>query len=173
MIAYLFFHHLEPGADEVEYEAGLRYFHDALRGAGFEGFVGSRTVRTGDGYCDWYLVESSAALDHLNDAAVSGGRLSIHNAVAMHAVNFTGKLMKLTAGRYDPEAALEVRFSKPRGMTYPDLYRRLEPLTARPDVSVWRRMLVLGPGPEFSLLARGEEQLPVEMDPVVVRLEPV
>ena len=171
MIAYLFFHHLEPGADEVEYEAGLRHFHVALRDAGIAGFSGSRTYRLADGYCDWYLVESSAALDPLNDAAVSGGRTTLHNAVAMRAVNFTGKLMKLAAGRYDPEAAVEVRFSKPHGMSYADFYRRLEPLTARPDVSVWRRMMVLGPAPEFSLLSRTEEALPRDMDPVVVKLE--
>ena len=173
MIAYLFFHHLEDGADAVEYEAGLRHLHTALREAGIPGFAGSRTYQAGDGYCDWYVVESSAALDPLNDAAVSGGRAVLHDAVARHAVNFTGKLMQLAAGRYDPEAAVEMRFSKPRWMSYPDLYERLEPWTSRPDTGLWRRMLVLGPGPEFSLLARSEEVLPRELEPAVVKLEPI
>lgn len=173
MIAYLFCHHLADGEDSVEYEAGLRHFHAALRDAGVAGFLGSRTVNTGDGYCDWYLVETSAVLDYLNDAAVSGGRAPLHNAVARYAVNFTGKLMKLAAGRYDPEAMREIRFSKPQGMSYADLYRQLEPWTVRPDTSLWRRMLVLGPPPEFSLLARAPEALPPQMDPVELKLEPV
>lgn len=173
MIAYQFFHHLEDGADEVEYEAGLRHFHVALAEAGIPGFVGSRTYQTDDGYFDWYVMETSAALDLVNDAAVSGARSPLHETVARHAVDFAGKLLKLAAGRYDPEFLFEIRFSKPRGMTYADLYRRLEPWTGRPDTSAWRRMMVLGPGPEFSLLARTEEVLPREMEPVLVRLEPI
>lgn len=173
MIAYLFFHHLADGADAVEYEAGLRHFHVALREGGVPGFVDSRTFHVEDGYADWYVVETSAALDYLNDAAVSGGRAPLHDAVAPRAVNFTGKLMKLAAGRYDPEALVEVRFSKPAGMSYAALYQRLEPWTARVDTSLWRRMMVLGPPPEFSLRARVPEALPVEMGAVELRLEPV
>lgn len=151
----------------------MRHFHVALREAGIPGFAGSRTYRTGDGYVDWYAVETSAALDYLNDAAVTGSRMPLHDTVAMHAVDFNGKLLRLAAGRYDPEFRIEIRFSKPRGLAYPDLYRRLEPWTARSDTSVWRRMMVLGPGPEFSLLARTAELLPREMEPVSVTLEPV
>jgi len=173
VIAYQFFHQIEDGADDVEYEAGLRHFHVAMREAGIPGFVGSRTYRTGDTYFDWYVVETSAALDYLNDAAVTGSRSPLHDSVAVHAVSFTGKLLKLAAGRYDPEFGVEIRFSKPRGMLYPDLYRQLEPWTARPDTSLWRRMMVLGPAPEFSLLARTEVVLPREMEPVLMRLEPV
>lgn len=173
MIAYQFFHHLEDGADEVEYEAGLRHFHVALREGGIPGFVGSRTYQTGDGYFDWYVVESSAALDYLNDAAVTGSRSPLHETVAAHAVNFTGKLLRLAAGRYDADFGVEIRFSKPHGMMYPDLYRLLEPWTSRADSSLWRRMMVLGPAPEFSLLARTDEVLPRELEPVLVRLEPV
>ena len=173
MIAYQFFHHLGDGADDVEYEAGLRHFHVALREAGIPGFVGSRTYHTADGYFDWYVMETSATLDHLNDAAVTGSRSPLHDLVAVHAVDFTGKLLKLAAGKYDPGFAVEIRFSKPRGMTYPDLYRRLEAWTVRPDTSLWRRMMVLGPGPEFSLLARADEVLPREMEPALMRVEPV
>lgn len=172
MLAYLFFHHLDDIAGRSEYEAGLRHFHAALREAGVPGFIGSRTVRAGDAaYCDWYLVESSAGLDPLNDAAVTGRRSPAHDAVARHAVNASGKLMKLAAGRFDPEALVEVRFSKPRGMSYADLYRRLEPWTRGPDASLWRRMMVLGPAPEFSLLARAPDALPRDVEPVEVRLE--
>jgi hypothetical protein len=173
MIAYLFFHHLADGEDAVEYEAGLRHFHVALRDAGIPGFDSSRTYRLEDGYCDWYVVANSAALDPLNDAAVTGSRSELHDVVARRAVNFTGKLLKLAAGRYDPDSLVEIRFSKPKGMSYEDLYARLEPWTSRSDTSLWRRMLVLGPPPEFSLLARAPEALPRAMDPVERRLDPV
>lgn len=174
MIAYQFFHHLQDGADEVEYEAGLRHFHVALAEAGIPGFVGSRTCQTDDyGYFDWYVMETSATLDRLNDAAVTGSRTPLHDTVAVHAVNFAGKLLKLAAGTYDSDFGFEIRLSKPRGMTYADFYRRLEPWTGRPDTSLWRRMMVLGPGPEFSLLTSTEEVLPREMEPVSVRLEPI
>ena len=173
MIAYLFSHHLEDGADAVEYEAGLRHFHAALRDAAVPGFISSRTVHVEDGYCDWYVVETSAALDYLNDAAVAGARAPLHDAIAPYAVNFAGTLIKLAAGRYDPESTVEVRFSKPKGMAYATLYKQLEPWTVRPDTSLWRRFMVLGPPPEFSLLARAPEALPRVMDPVELKLQPI
>lgn len=173
MIAYLFFHELGPGGDAIRYEEGLRRFHAALATADVPGFIGSRTFREGSQYCDWYIVDSSAALDALNDAAVTGQRSASHADVARAASNFTGKLLKLAAGRYSEDAATEIRFSKPHGMTYPDLYRLLEPWTSREDVSLWRRMMVLGPPPEFVLVARSEVSLPTELDPETFRRDPV
>ena len=58
-------------------------------------------------------------------------------------------------------------------MSYPALYKELEPWTSRPDTSLWRRFLVLGPPPEFSLLARSPEALPRAMDPVELQLDPI
>lgn len=173
MIAYLFFHHVAVGADATEYEDGLKRFHAVLAEARVQGFIGSRTYRVGGGYCDWYLVESSAVLDALNDAAVSGARTAPHAEVARSATDFAGKLLKLAAGTYDPEASHEIRFSKPRGLSYPELYRRLEPWTERPGISAWRRMMVLGPGPEFCLIAASEEELPPELDGEVLRRQPI
>lgn len=173
MIAYLFFHHLAPDGDAAEYEDGLRRFHSALGDARVPGFMGSRTYRVGNGYCDWYLVETSAALDGLNDAAVSGERSASHSAVARHAVDFAGKLLKHVAGADGSGARVEIRFSKPRGMSYPDLYRLLQPWTDRREVGLWRRMMVLGPPPEFSLLAASEIVLPAELEPQLFRLEAV
>ncbi|HKC18318.1 MAG TPA: hypothetical protein VKE27_01675 [Candidatus Dormibacteraeota bacterium] len=173
MIAYLFFHHLAADGDATGYEDGLRRFHAALAGAGIPGFVSSRTYRVGDGYCDWYLVQASAVLDVLNDAAVTGERSTSHAAVARNASDFAGKLLKHVAGADGSDAKVDVRFSKPRGMSYPDLYRLLQQWTNRPDVGLWRRMMVLGPPPEFSLLAPSEIVLPEELDPQVFRLEAV
>lgn len=173
MLAYLFFHRAAPGVDVAGYEQGLRRFHEALAQGRTPGFVSSRTYRVEGMYCDWYLVENSAALDGLNDAAVTGARSTPHDAVARHAVHGTGKLMKLVTGDADPELAYEVRFSKPAGMSYPDFYGRLKPWNDRRGVSLWRRMMVLGPPPEFCLLSQSSEELPAEMEPVVVNRDPV
>lgn len=173
MLAYLFFHRPSADVDTAEYEQGMRDFHAALAEVGVAGFDGSRTYRVGGEYCDWYLVETSAALDVLNEAAVSGARSSPHDAVARHATDFRGKLMKLVAGIYHADARHEIRFSKPRGMTYPDLYGQLKRWTDRPDVSLWRRMMVLGPAPEFCLVARSEVELPTELEPQGLIRDPV
>ena len=173
MIAYLFFHELAPGADAGAYEEGLRRFHAALAEAGVRGFVSSRTYRVGGGYCDWYVVESSAALDQLNDAAVTGRRAPSHDAVARHATKSAGKLLTLARGAFEPDTRFEVRFSKPQGMSYSDLYGRTAGWTKHPGVSLWRRMMVLGPPPEFCLLATSDVAVPEELEPVVFRREPI
>lgn len=165
MLAYVFFHRPAPGVDRGVYEDGLRTFHAALAGARAKSFTGSASYRTGEEYCDWYTVESSAALDELNEVAVSGSRSAAHGEVAQRAVDTAGKLMSLVAGIPSPAGAFEIRFSKPRGMSYAELYTRLEPATAREGVSLWRRMMTLGPPPEFVLLSPGPLELPQEMSP--------
>lgn len=169
MLAYLFFHRPGPGTDVNAHEGELRRFHAGLAGAGMDGFLGSQTYRIGDGYCDWYLVASSAALDALNDAAVSGSRSAHHDSVARVAVDGAGKLLRLTAGHHDARSPFEIRFSKPRGMSYPDLYGTLRRWTDRPGVSLWRRMMVLGPAPEFIMLAPESFELPPETNPEVLQ----
>ena len=173
MIAYLFFHRAAPGTNTAAYEDGLRRFHAAIADAAVDGFSSSKTYRVGDRYCDWYLVQSSAALDTLNEAAVSGARSQLHDAVARSATHGEGKLLKLAAGAYDEGATFEVGFSKPSDMSYRDLYARLEPWTARPGISLWRRMMVLGPPPEFTLLSTDEVDLPPELRPEVFRRTPI
>ena len=58
-------------------------------------------------------------------------------------------------------------------MGYPELYDRLKPWTDRAEVTLWRRMMVLGPPPEFCLLTPSEIQLPAEMKPELLRRESV
>ena len=149
------------------YEEGLRHFHESLAQAGPTGFISSATYRTGGGYSDWYLVENSAALDPLNEAAVAGRIRPVHDAVAHAATDFAGKLYMLVTGHPDGHA-FETRFSKPAGMSYRDLYERLETWTMIGGVSLWRRMMVLGPPPEFCLLSPAEMDLPAEMKPEVL-----
>jgi hypothetical protein len=172
LLAYVFFHRAAPGSDIATYEKGLRSFHASLAEAKPSGFISSATYRSGGGYSDWYLVENSAALDPLNDAAVAGRVRPVHDAVAHLATDFAGKLLMLMAGQPDSQG-FEIRFSKPSGTSYRDLYKRLERWSGMAGVSLWRRMMVLGPAPEFCLLSPNELDLPAEMKPEVLTRERV
>ena len=76
-----------------------------------------------------------------------------------------GKLLSLASGEPSTESGFEVRFAKPQGTSYVDLYARLQPWSSLPGVSLWRRMMVLGPPPEFCLVTPSEVDLPAEMNP--------
>jgi hypothetical protein len=173
MLAYVFSHRPANGVDVADYEGALRRFHAALANAAPIGFLGSSTYRVGGGYGDWYLVESSAALDALNEAAVSGARTPAHDAAARMAVDGVGKLWSLAGGEPPIGAGVEIRFSKPTGMPYAHLYERIRPFGGRAGASLWRRMMVLGPPPEFCLIAPTEIELPPEFRPEVMSREPI
>jgi hypothetical protein len=173
LLAYVFFHRPGSGVETPAYEVALRRFHDSLAGDPPEGFIGSTTYRIGNSYADWYLVDNSAALDPLNEAAVKGARSAPHDAVAHMSADGAGKLLTLKSGSATTEPGFEIRFSKPAGMGYPALYERLKPWTDRAEVSLWRRMMVLGPAPEFCLVALSELDLPAEMRPETLRREPI
>lgn len=161
----MFSHRAAPEVDLSAYEAALRQFHAQLASARPSGFVASTTYRHDDGYSDWYLVDDSAALDVLNDAAVSGSRSASHDAAARMAASGSGKLLRLASGEASLEGLHEIGLSKPAGMSYPDLYSRLEPYVAKAGGALWRRMMVLGPPPEFCLVAREPVELPIEFKP--------
>lgn len=173
MLAYVFSHRPASGVDVADYEAALQRFHATLSGARPTGFVSSSTFRVGGSYSDWYLVDSSAALDVLNEAAVSGARTPAHDAAARMAMDGVGKLFSLAGGDASSGSGFEIRFSKPAGMTYAGLYERIRPIAGRPASSLWRRMMVLGPPPEFCLVAPTATELPPEFRPEVLRREPI
>jgi hypothetical protein len=173
LLAYVFFHRPAPGVEAPIYEAALRRFHDSLSSAPPLGFVGSTTYRIGQSYSDWYIVESSAALDQLNEAAVNSARSSDHDVVAHMSADGTGKLLALVSGSPRTEPGFEIRFSKPAGMTYPAFYERLKPWTGQAELTLWRRMMVLGPPPEFCLTAPSDQMLPAAMSPESLTREPI
>lgn len=173
MLAYVFSHRPAGGVDIGDYEAALRRFHATLASAPPNGFVSSSTFMVGNRYDDWYLVENSAALDVLNEAAVTGVRSHAHNAAARMAVDGVGKLYSLAGGEPPSGPGYEMRFSKPAGTSYADLYERTQPYSGRPGASLWRRMMVLGPPPEFCLIAPSEIELPGEFRSEVLRRDPI
>ena len=167
MLAYVFSHRPASGAGVQAYEQALRRFHAELAAGRPAGFVASATYRFDDGYSDWYLVEDSAALDVLNEAAVSGARAEPHDMAARMAAWGSGKLLSLAQGEAGLDAPHEAAFAKPPGMAYPDLYAMTAPFTSRAGAALWRRMMVLGPPPEFCLVSREPAQLPAELAPEV------
>ena len=169
MLAYVFSHRPAAGVDLAAYEDSLRRFQAELAKAALSGFVDSATFAIGAGYSDWYLLENTAAMDVLNAAAVSGGRASAHDSAARMAADGVGKLLSLAAGKASMDSGFEVRFGKPAGMPYAVFYGRLKSWVDEPGVSLWRRMMVLGPPPEFCLITPSEIELPAEMRPEVLR----
>ena len=173
MLAYVFFHRAGSGVEIPTYEAALRRFHTSLASEPPPGFISSTTYRIGSGYAEWYLIDNSVALDPLNEAAVKGSRSGPHDAVAHMSADGAGKLFMLKSGIARTEPGFEIRFSKPSGMGYQELYEQLKTWTDREEVTLWRRMMVLGPAPEFCLVASSEQHLPEEMRPEVLRREPI
>jgi hypothetical protein len=173
LLAYVFSHRPAHGVDSQAYEESLRQFHALLADAAPSGFITSRTFRIGDSYSDWYVLENSTALDVINAAAVSGSRAPAHDTAARMAADGIGKLLKLHAGEYFSGGGFEVRFAKPPGMGYVDLYARVQAWTGAPEVSLWRRMMVLGPPPEFTIITPSEVELPADMQPEMLRREPI
>jgi hypothetical protein len=162
MLAYLFWHEPRPDVDPERYVALLNAFHEALRKAPPHSFVTSWSVRLEtspwpDGsprFEDWYLVEDWAALGTLNEAAVRAPREHAHDAIAALATNGAGGLYALQHGALDGPAPWAGWVTKPPGAPYetfePDLRAAVD---AAGGGAVLRRQMVLGPAPEYAVLA--------------------
>jgi hypothetical protein len=164
MLAYLFWHVPGDGVDHDRYVGLLNAFHDALRAAPPPSFVRSWSVRLdtspwpGDDatprFEDWYLVEDWAALGTLNEAAVRAPREDAHDAVAGLATHGAGGLYALQHGTLDGPAPWAGWVVKPAGTPYDTFEPELRAaVDAAGGGAVLRRQMVLGPAPEYALLA--------------------
>lgn len=150
-----------------DYEAAHRAFHDVLWAMPVPGLLGLRIHRLVGipwlapeqvGYEDWHLLENSAALDVLNEAAVTRVRLAAHDRIAGMAANGTAGLYGLRLGvRIEPNVAYWI--AKPTGMKYADFDDSLRPLIAA-GCCLWGRRMTLGPTPEFCLHAPAAVNVP-------------
>ena len=171
MLAYVFWHWPQVDIDRDAYEDHLRGFQQTLaanKPAGFQESVvfrirGASWLNTGDdAYEEWYLLDDSAAMDRLNDAAVSGACEEPHNRVAREAADGTGGLYRLREGVENlNEAKIAVWLSKPAGVSYKNFYADLGSLTSQTGVALWGRQMTLGPTTEFCI----HSQSPVELPP--------
>jgi hypothetical protein len=177
MLAYLFWHQPSPDQAVDRYERALVGFHRRLREVPVPGLVASGTARVdglpwlrGGGYEDWYAVDDYTALGVLNDAAVDAAHAEAHD-LAAHAAGFgAGGLYALERGMIDTPIGHCVWLTKPAGVSYPEFAERLMDLTAEEPVTVWRRQMVLGPAPEYRVIAGRELALPADLAPVACRL---
>jgi hypothetical protein len=162
MLAYVFWHWPNRDVDRASYEEGLREFHRAFSAAKPRGFRDSFVFRirnapwlpaTTESYEDWYIVEDSAALDVINEAAVSYPSKESHDRAAQRAAGGTAGLYRLRRGEINFSLArFAVWLSKPAGQSYDDFYASLAHVTNQAGVALWGRQMTLGPTPEFCLL---------------------
>lgn len=177
-LAYVFWHWMGPDQSVGEYEDALRAFQEVLAANAPEGFRRAAVYRQGSlpwlpqagaGYVDWYVIDGSAAMDPLNDAAISAACRATHDAAAARAVAGTAGLYGLRAGA---AAARQVDraawFPKPAGMTYEALDALLSESRGEGAVLLWSRRMTLGPGPEFCLLGAAPLAIPDALDALEV-----
>lgn len=178
MIAYVFWHVPHAGVAARDYELAHREFHEVLWRSRVAGLLGVRVHRLESipwlpaaqpGYEDWHLLEDSAALDRLNDAAVTRARQLPHNRIAALAAGGTAGLYGLRAGKpIDPAVAYWL--SKPTGVSYPDFDLAMKPFVDG-GCCLWGRRMTLGPTPEFCLQAPADSVPPPAA--VAIRTETV
>jgi hypothetical protein len=174
MLAYVFWHWPQSTIDPNAYIDHLIDFHQTLaanKPAGFNHSTvfrirGASWLKNDEAYEEWYLLDDSAAMDRLNDAAVSGVCEEPHNRVAREAADGIGGLYRLRAGQEELSAArYALWLSKPAGMSYKDFYAALEPLHG---ITLWGRQMTLGPTTEFCIHSRN----PIELPPGFNGLQP-
>lgn len=183
MLAYVFWHWPQAEIDRVTYLDHLSDFHNTLasnRPGGFQRSVVFRIREagwlntTGDAYEEWYLLDDSAAMDRLNEAAVSGACEEPHNRVAREAADGIGGLYRLRRGQEKlAQTKFAVWLSKPNGMSYNDFYAELQPLTSQPEVGLWGRQMTLGPTTEFCIHSPTQVQLPAGYTGQSIALESI
>lgn len=182
MLAYVFWHWKRTGVQPREYEDRLCEFHRALANSPPTGFTQSWSVaiskadwaNNGDAaYEDWYTVTGSAALDPLNEAAISATRKRPHDEAASVAAGGTAGLYRLRAGSEVVAPRSTQWFDKPEGWSYERLFDELRPIISSGDIALWGRQMTLGPAREFCLHANEPIELPQGIDAQAMRLRAV
>ncbi len=177
-IAYFFWHVPRPGVDESVYAARLVRFQEELEavGPGTTGLLtGPQSYRLDDVpwmnagrpvYLDAYPLNGFAAMELLNTASVTGDLTQPHADIAALFGSGAGSLYEMRFGLLEPSAITHGHwFSKPAGMTYDEINAILQPLATNGG-AVFRRLMVLGPSPEFCLLSPEPAALPPPITPI-------
>jgi hypothetical protein len=181
VLAYVFWHRPHEPAETEAYEQAQVSFHRSLARTPPVGLCGSavfrvaelpwllpastapeRPAEAGPAYEDWYLVEDYAALGVLNEAAVGRGHRTAHDDLARRFGAGSGGLYGLIEGEraqiaHDAgplaEASLAIWVARPPGSRRRVLGELLGDGMDPRQASLWRRQLVLGPAPEYCMLA--------------------
>ena len=178
----MFWHWRQPSAERTAYESAQQSFQRALTTAPSAGFVRSFSHAIagapwanegGEAYEDWYLVRDAAALDPLEEAAVTAGRKAAHDVAASLAAAGTAGLYQLKLGTAPTAPRSAQWFSKPAGVSYGQLFAAIEPALAPVGGSLWMRKMTLGPATEFCVLAREPAALASQFQMFAFQLRPV
>jgi hypothetical protein len=161
VLAFLAWHRPAPEVARAAYERALERFHRSLAHQPPNGFRGSASARVeqvpwldGAVYEDWYVIEDWAALGVLEEAAVSHGHAGAHDAAASLTGMETAAVYRLLEGSADPaRAATAVWVSAARRHQRLALGELLGDGIDPERDGLWQRCLVLGPAPEYCLLA--------------------
>jgi len=183
MLAYVFWHWPQSTIPRGSYLDHLAEFHRTLAANKPPGFRRSVVFSisganwlntTGEAFEEWYLLDDSAAMDPLNEGAVTGACEIPHNRVAREAADGTGGLYRCRKGQEDlAQSRFAIWLSKPNGVSYPDFYASLHPLTSQPGAGLWGRQMTLGPTKEFCIHSPTQIQLPEGYLGHVVPLESI
>jgi hypothetical protein len=169
VLAYVAWHRPAAGVNANAYERALEDFHRSLAHVPPSGFERSAAFRVAHppwlrpgsdeealapAYEDWYVVDSWSALGVLEEAAVGHGHVSRHDAVAAKSGQLAGAVYRLSDGHAELDrAATAVWVDPARGHAAPAVADLLADGTDSSSAGLWRRCLVLGPAPEYCLLA--------------------
>jgi hypothetical protein len=166
VLAYVFWHRPRPDADVEAYEQALVAFQHSLAHSPPVGLRANATFRVAElpwlqgspGYEDWYVLDDFSALGVLGEAAVGRGHRSRHDRAARHMGAAAGGLYRLLEGCERPgrgagEPAPATWVAPAPGADRPVLGELLADGADPARAGLWRRQLVLGPAPEYCLLA--------------------
>jgi len=182
-LAYVFWHWIAIDTDVAAYEDALAVFQQALLDNAPPGYRRAAVFRQGAApwlpgqgahYVDWYITDGSAALDPLNDAAVSAACRAAHDAAAGRAAGGTAGLYRLRQGALRvAEVRCATWFSKPAGMSYESLDADLAERMNGAHAQLWGRRMTLGPAPEMCVLASAAIALPEAFGAIGVPMQPL
>jgi hypothetical protein len=171
VLAYVFWHQPRDGVEMDAYEQAAEHFQRSLARTPPAGLRGTAIYRVRDlpwlagpvAYEDWYLLDDFAALGVLNEAAVAHGHRTVHDEIASRFGAGAGGLYGLLEGHPDLHHRQVVWVSRPPGSKRGALGELLGDGMDPAHASLWRRQLVLGPAPEYCLLA---QQPPAGVSPI-------
>ncbi len=179
MLAYVFWHWRRSEIAVPAYVRAQAAFHAALRAEPPAGFLASSSAvltgapwanDSGEVFEDWYLLRDSAALDPLNEAAVTASRRGPHDAAAAAAAGGVAGLYALRLGSVPEQVTVAQWFAKPMEARYGEVWEELEPLVRAGGGALWMRRMVLGPSPEFCLRTASAVSLPSRYQALQVTL---
>ena len=170
MFSYVFWHTRSDTASQEIYELNLLAFYDALKRVECPGVQHTATFRISSlpwskqqsGYEDWAVIEGTGVLEDLNQKAIQGSMERPHTQIARLMDGGNGGVYYHLWGELEPYRANRAQWlTRQRGIQFRQPLKKITD-SARVPVSVWRRFMVLGPGPEFIIFGSA---------PLILRLQ--